>query len=141
MFYLLSCWLYGALSYASLFPLHRVCVLDMHISLCYCASLNAYLDDHFLCYVIIVVISIWLFLVYDQIAHMFHIMFTLSQFTCYIILVILLLALPWGSNVFCASVSGYKYIYMFQVHHSFSSLWRGETLSTFSLYCLSFYSI
>ena len=49
-------------------------------------------------------------LVYDQVAHMFHIMFTLSQFTCYIILVLLLLALPQGSNVFCASISGYKYI-------------------------------
>ena len=50
-------------------------------------------------------------LVYDQVAHMFHIMFTWSQFTCYIILVLLLLTLPWGSNVFCASVSGYRYIY------------------------------
>ena len=49
-------------------------------------------------------------LVYDQVAHMFHIMFTLSQFTCYVILFLLLLALPWGSNVFCASVSGYRYI-------------------------------
>ena len=49
-------------------------------------------------------------LVYDQVAHMFHIMFTWLQFTCYIILVLLLLALPWGSNVFCANVSGYKYI-------------------------------
>ena len=43
-------------------------------------------------------------LVFDQVAHMFYIMFTWSQFTCYIILVLLLLALPWGSNVFCASV-------------------------------------
>ena len=50
-------------------------------------------------------------LVYDQVAHMFHIMFTWSQFSCYIIFVLLLLALPWGSNVFCASVSGYWYIY------------------------------
>ena len=49
-------------------------------------------------------------LVYDQVAHMFHIMFTWSQFTCYIILFLLLLALLWGSNVFSASVSGYKYI-------------------------------
>ena len=49
-------------------------------------------------------------LVYDQVAHMFHIMFTWSQFTCYIILFLLLLALLWGSNVFCASVSGYRYI-------------------------------
>ena len=49
-------------------------------------------------------------LVYDQVAHMFHIMFTWSQFTCYIMLVILSLDLPWESNVFCASVSGYRYI-------------------------------
>ena len=47
--------------YALLFSLHRVCVLDMHTSLCYCASLNACSDDHFLYYVIIIVISIWLF--------------------------------------------------------------------------------
>ena len=31
-------------------------------------------------------------------------------FTCYIILVLLLLALFWGSNVFCVSVSGYRNI-------------------------------
>ena len=48
--------------YALLFSLHRVCVLDMHTSICYCASLNACSDDHLLCYVIIVVISLWLFL-------------------------------------------------------------------------------
>ena len=48
-------------------------------------------------------------LVYDQVVHMFHNMFTWSHFTCYIILAILLLTLPWGSNAFCASVSGYKY--------------------------------
>ena len=61
LFCLFSCWLYGALSYALWFSLHHVFVLDMHISLCYCASLNACSDDHLLCYVIIVVISIWLF--------------------------------------------------------------------------------
>ena len=33
----------------------------MHTSLCYCVSLNACSDDHLLCYVIIVVISILLF--------------------------------------------------------------------------------
>ena len=37
------------------------CVLDMHTSFCYCASLNACLDDHLLYFVIIVVMSIWLF--------------------------------------------------------------------------------
>ena len=47
--------------YALLFSLHRVCMLDMHTSLCYCASLNACSDDHLLYYVIIVVISLWLF--------------------------------------------------------------------------------
>ena len=36
-------------------------VLDMHTSLCYCVSLNACSDDHLLYYVIIVVISLWLF--------------------------------------------------------------------------------
>ena len=48
--------------------------------------------------------------VFDQVAHICHIMFTWSHFTCYIILVFLLLALPWGSNAFCASGSGYRYI-------------------------------
>ena len=43
---------------------------------------------------------------FDQVAHMFHIMFTWSIFTCYIIFVLLSLDLPWGFNVFCASVSG-----------------------------------
>ena len=58
--------------------------------------------------------SLWSFpydcSVFDQVAHMFHIMFIWSHFTCYIILVILLLALSWGSNAFCAIVSGYRYI-------------------------------
>ena len=30
-------------------------------------------------------------------------------FNCYIILVLLLLTLPQGSNAFCTSVSGYRY--------------------------------
>ena len=38
-----------------------VFVLDMLTSLCYCVSLIACSDDHLLCYVIIIVISIWLF--------------------------------------------------------------------------------
>ena len=49
-------------------------------------------------------------LVYDQVTHMFHNMFTRSHFTCYIILVLLSLDLPWGSNAFFASVLGYRYI-------------------------------
>ena len=46
--------------YALLFSLHRAYVLDMHISLCHCALLVACLNDHLICYIIIVVISIWL---------------------------------------------------------------------------------
>ena len=44
--------------FALLFSLHHVCVLNMHTSLCYYASLNACSDDHLLCYVFIVVISL-----------------------------------------------------------------------------------
>ena len=58
LFCLFSCWLYGVLSYALLFSSHHVCMLDMLTSLCYCASLNACLDDHFLYHVIFVVISL-----------------------------------------------------------------------------------
>ena len=61
MFCLFSCWLYGALSYALWFSSHHVCILDMLTSLCYCASLNTCSDNHLLCYVIFVVISLWLF--------------------------------------------------------------------------------
>ena len=78
-------------------------------------------------------------LVYDQVTLMFHIIFAWSQFTCYIILILLLLALPWGSNVLCKCFR--LQVYMFQVHHSFSSFWREETLRTFSLYCLSLYLV
>ena len=72
----------------------------------------------------IICFAIWSFaLLYDHCSH-FHMIvwcmiklftcftsyFTLSIFICYIILVLLSLDLPWGSNVFCASVSGYRYI-------------------------------
>ena len=46
---------------ALLLSSHHAYVLDMHTSLCYYALLVACSDDHLLCYVIIVVISIWLF--------------------------------------------------------------------------------
>ena len=89
-----SGWLYGALSYALLFSLHHVCALDMHISLCYYTSLNACSDDHLLCYVIIVVISILV-----------------------IYYLLYLEGLMWFVQVFQGTS-----INMFQVHHSFSSL-------------------
>ena len=104
MFCLFSCWLYGVLSYALLFSSHHICVLNMHTSSCLFGWSFALLCGHCSHFYMTV-------LVYDQVTHMFHIMFTWSQFTCYIIHVLLLLALPWGSNVFCASVLGYRYIY------------------------------
>ena len=139
MFCLFSCWLYGALSYALLFSLHLVCALDMHISLYYCASLNACLDDHLLCYVIIVVISIWLFGVWSSCSHVSHHVYLIAiyllHYTCPFITCFTL-------RVKCVLYKCFRLqVYMFPVHHSFSSFWRGETLNTFSLYCLSFYSI
>ena len=47
--------------YALLLSSHRVYVLEMHLFLYYCALLVAYSDNHLLWYMIIVVISIWLF--------------------------------------------------------------------------------
>ena len=46
--------------YALLLSSHRAYVLDMHLSLCHCALLVTCSDDHLFCYMIIVVISIWL---------------------------------------------------------------------------------
>ena len=96
-------WVMFSIIYALLLSSHHTYVLNMHTSLCLFGWSFALLCDHCSHFYMTV-------LVYDQVAHMFHIMFTWSQFTCYIILIILLLALPWGSNVFCASVSGYRYI-------------------------------
>ena len=67
-------------------------------------------------------------LVYDQVVHMFHIMFTWSQCNCYIILVLLLLVLPWGSNVFCASVLGYRYICLSASQEEKCANWKGKCL-------------
>ena len=58
--------------YILLLSSHRVYVLDMHTSLCYCAFLVACSDDHLLCYVIIVVISIWLSCVWSSCSYVSH---------------------------------------------------------------------
>ena len=97
--------------YALLLSLHHVCALDMHTSLCYCALLILCSDDHLLCYMIIVVISIWLLCVWSSCLYVSHHIYLIAFLLVTFILVILLLALPWGSNVFCASVSSYRYIY------------------------------
>ena len=95
--------------YGLLFSLQHVCVRLAYILmlLCFIECMFGWsfvlLCDHCIHFFMIV-------LVYDQVAHMFYIMFTWSQFTCYIILVLLLLALSWKSNMFYASVSSYRYI-------------------------------
>ena len=92
-----------------LFSLHHVCVGHAYILmlLCFIECMFewpfALLCDHCNHFYLTI-------LVYGQVAHMFYIMSTLSQFTCYIILVLLLFALPWRSNVFCASILSYRYI-------------------------------
>ena len=96
-------WVMFSIIYALLLSLHHAYVLNMHTFLCLFGWSFALLCDHCSHFYMTV-------LVYNQVVHMFHIMFTWSQFTYYIILVLLLLALPWESNVFCASVSGYRYI-------------------------------
>ena len=95
--------------FSLLFSLHHVCVGHAYILMllffidCMFGLSFALLYNHCSHFFMIV-------LVYSQVTHMFYIMFTWSQFTCYIILVLLLLAFSWESNVFCASVSEYKYI-------------------------------
>ena len=72
--------------YALLLSSHRFYVLDMHTSLCYYALLVTCLDDHLFCYMIIVVISIWLFCVWLSCSyasqHVYLIAFYLLHYTC-----------------------------------------------------------
>ena len=127
-----SCWLYGALSYVLLF--------SSHISLCYCASLNACSDDHLLCYVIIVVISIWPFQCMIKLLTCFTSCF-LDRYLIVTLYLSFYYLLYLEGLMYFVQVFQVTSIYVFQVHHSFSSFWKGEILSTFSLYCLSFYSV
>ena len=94
--------------YSLFLSLHYVYVLDMLSSLYYYAFLLACSDNYLFCYVIIVVISIWLSCVWSSCSYVSYrvylIAFYLLLYTCP-----LLLALPWGSNMFCASVSKYRY--------------------------------
>ena len=96
--------------YVCFLVLHCVCVLDMHISLCDCASLNACSNDHLLCYVIIVVLSIWLFWCMIKLLTCFSSCFLDRNLLVTLYLSFFSLDLPWGTNVFCASVLGYRYI-------------------------------
>ena len=93
--------------YALLLSSHHVYVLGMHTSLCHCDCMFrwsfALPYDHCSNFHMTVMYLIKL-LIYFTSCLLYCI------FTCYIILVILLLALPWRSNVFCASILGYRYI-------------------------------
>ena len=137
LFCLFSCWLYGALSYALLFSSHHVCFGHAYflMLLCFIECMFgwsfALLCDHCSHFYMTV-------LVYDQVVHMFYIMFTWSQFTCYIILILLLLALPWGSNVFCASVSGYRYLCSKFITALWLIKWGVLMLKSRSCLCLMF---
>ena len=95
--------------YTLLLSSHCAYVLDMYTSLCHCALLIVCSNDNLLCYdhrshfhmTVLCLIKLLICFTTCLLDHMF---------TCYIILVLLSLDLPWGSNAFCASVSGYKYI-------------------------------
>ena len=64
--------------YALLHSSHRVYVLDMHTSLCYCVLLVACSDDYLLYYMIIVVISIWLSCVWSSCSYVSHIVYLIA---------------------------------------------------------------
>ena len=64
----------------------------------------------FVCYMIIVVILIWLFWCMIKLLTCFTLCLPDSNLLITLYLSFLSLDLPWGSNVFCASVSGYRYI-------------------------------
>ena len=72
--------------YTLLLSSHHAYMLDMHISLCYCVFLIACSNDHLLCYMIIVVISIWLSCVWSSYSYVSHhiylITFYLLHYTC-----------------------------------------------------------
>ena len=72
--------------YALLLSSYHAYMLDIHLSLCYCALLVACSNYHLLCYMIIVVISIWLSDVWSSCSHVSHhaypIAFYLLHYTC-----------------------------------------------------------
>ena len=92
--------------YTLLLSSHHVYALDMHTSLCHYALLVAW-SFALLCghcsHLHMTVMCLIKLLICFTSCLLDHI------FTCYIILVFWLLSLPWGSNTFCASVSGYRY--------------------------------
>ena len=92
--------------YALLLSSHRVYVLDMYTSLCYYALLVACSNDHLLCYMIIVVIFIWLSCVWSSCLYVSHHVYLII--CLFVILYLSFYHLIYLES-FCASVSGYRY--------------------------------
>ena len=103
--------------YALLLSLHRVYALDMHTSLCYCALLVACSDDHLLCYVIIVVISIWLFCIWSSYSYV-------SQHIYLTTFLLVILYLSFYHLIFLEGLMRFMQVFqvtgiLFKVHHRF----------------------
>ena len=128
LFCLFSFWLYGALSYALLFSSHHVCMLDMLTSLCYCASLNACSNDHLLCYVIFVVISLRLFWCMINLLTCFKSCLLDRNLLVTLYLSFYYLFYLEGLMCFCASVLGYRYICLSASQEKKCANWKGKCL-------------
>ena len=103
--------------YALLLSSHHAYVLDMHISLCYCVLLVACSDDHLLCYMIIVVISIWLFCVWSSYSY-------ISQHVYLIVCLLVTLYLSFYHLIYLEGLIRFVQVFqvtsiLFQVHHNF----------------------
>ena len=126
--------------YVCFLVLHRVCVLDMHISLCYCASLNACSVDHLLCYVIIVVISVWLFWCMIKLLTCFT--SCLLDRNLLVTLYLSFYYLLYLEGLMCfVQVFQVTSLYVPSASQLLIILKGREILSTFNLYCLSLYSV
>ena len=92
--------------YVLLFSSHRVYVLDMHTSLCYCALLVACSNEHLLCYMIIVVISIWLSCVWSSCLYVLQHVYLIVCLLVTLYLSFYHLIYLEGLMCFCISVLG-----------------------------------
>ena len=103
--------------YALLFSSHCVCVLDMHTSLCHCTLLIACSDDLLLCYMVIVVISIWLSCVWSSCWYVSHHVYLIAFFL--ITLYLSLYYLLYLKSLMCFVQMFQDTNILFQVHHRF----------------------
>ena len=102
--------------YALLFSSHCVYVLDMHTFFMPCTLLIACSDDHLLCYLIIVVISIWLFCVWSSCSFVSHHVYLIKFYLYFTLILYYLLYLE---GLMCLVQVFYDTGILFQVHHRF----------------------